>query len=74
MSKPLRVGILASSSRVPQVEFHMGVGKLTEAGFETVTVHRGPDLSHGIWWPEPWSFPLSARRPKHDGSNLKVND
>ena len=35
---------------------------LTEAGFEAITVHRTPDLPHGIWWPEPWSFPLSARR------------
>jgi hypothetical protein len=39
---------------------------LTEAGFEAVTVHRTPDLSHGIWWPEPWSLPLTARRPKSD--------
>ena len=37
---------------------------LTDAGFEAVTVHREPDLSHGIWWPEPWSLPISARRPK----------
>jgi SAM-dependent methyltransferase len=37
---------------------------LTDAGFEAVTVHRTPDLSHGIWWPEPWSLPLSARRPR----------
>jgi len=36
---------------------------LAEAGFEAITVHRTPDLSHGIWWPEPWAFPLSARRP-----------
>jgi len=39
MSEPLRVGILASSSCVPQVEFHMGLQKLHEAGFETV-VHE----------------------------------
>ena len=37
---------------------------LTETGFEAITVHRKPDLAHGIWWPEPWSFPLSARRPR----------
>jgi SAM-dependent methyltransferase len=37
---------------------------LTEAGFEAITVHRTPDFPHGIWWPEPWSFPLSARRPR----------
>jgi len=45
---------------------------LTEAGFEAITVHRTPDLSHGIWWPEAWSFPLSARRPKADVSGLKT--
>jgi SAM-dependent methyltransferase len=36
---------------------------LAEAGFEATTVHREPDFPHGIWWPEPWSLPLSARRP-----------
>ena len=46
---------------------------LTEAGFEAITVHRTPDLPHGIWWPEPWSFPLSARRPMSDVSGLKPN-
>jgi SAM-dependent methyltransferase len=39
------------------------VKHLAEAGFERITVHRTPDLQHGIWWPEPWSLPLSARRP-----------
>lgn len=39
MSNGLRVGILATSSCVPQVELHMGLGKLHEAGFETV-VHE----------------------------------
>lgn len=37
---------------------------LAEAGFEAITVHRTPDLPHGIWWPEPWSLPLSARKPQ----------
>lgn len=37
---------------------------LIEAGFEAIKVHRTPDFPHGIWWPEPWSFPLSARRPR----------
>jgi hypothetical protein len=36
---------------------------LADAGFEAVTVHRTPDFSHGIWWPEPWALPISARRP-----------
>ncbi len=39
MSQPLRVGIVAASSCVPQVELHMGLQKLHEAGFETV-VHE----------------------------------
>lgn len=38
---------------------------LAEAGFEEITVHRDPDYTHGIWWPEPWSFPMSARRPSN---------
>ena len=37
---------------------------LAKTGFETITVHRTPDLSHGVWWPEPWSLPLSARKPR----------
>ena len=35
---------------------------LTEAGFRKVTVHRAPDFSYGIWWPQPWSWPISARK------------
>ena len=37
---------------------------LAKAGFENIMVHRTPDLAHGIWWPQPWGFPLSARRPR----------
>lgn len=37
---------------------------LAEAGFEEIAVHREPDFAHGIWWPEPWSLPLTARRPR----------
>ena len=36
MSNPLRVGILATSSCVPQVELHTGLARLHDAGFETV--------------------------------------
>jgi len=36
MSSPLRVGILATSSCVPQVELHTGLACLHDAGFETV--------------------------------------
>ena len=37
---------------------------LAAAGFEEIAVHREPDFAHGIWWPEPWSLPLTARRPR----------
>ena len=36
---------------------------LKDAGFENIKVHRTADLVHGIWWPEPWAFPISARKP-----------
>jgi SAM-dependent methyltransferase len=36
---------------------------LKDAGFADIKVHRTADLVHGIWWPEPWSFPISARKP-----------
>ncbi|MFZ0917863.1 MAG: methyltransferase domain-containing protein [Candidatus Udaeobacter sp.] len=37
---------------------------LKDAGFTNIKVHRVADLVHGIWWPEPWAFPMSARKPK----------
>jgi SAM-dependent methyltransferase len=37
---------------------------LKKAGFEAITVHREADPAHGISWPERWSFPLSARKPR----------
>ena len=37
---------------------------LKDAGFTDIKVHRPADLVHGIWWPEPWAFPMSARKPK----------
>lgn len=36
---------------------------LNDAGFADVKVHRTADLVHGIWWPEPWAFPISGRKP-----------
>src|SRR5213078_240138 len=39
MSQTIRVGIIAASSCVPQVELHIGISRLREAGFETV-VHE----------------------------------
>jgi len=37
--------------------------ELTSAGFELIKVQRNPDFEHGIWWPEPWSLPITARKP-----------
>ena len=37
---------------------------LEKAEFERITIHRAPDFVHGIWWPQPWSLPISAWRPK----------
>jgi SAM-dependent methyltransferase len=37
---------------------------LTKAGFENITIQATPDFSHGIWWPEPWSWPITARKPR----------
>jgi SAM-dependent methyltransferase len=34
------------------------------AGFEEIKIHRTCDFRHGIWWPEPWSLPISARKPR----------
>ena len=35
---------------------------LHSVGFQDIKVHRTPDFRHGIWWPEPWSLPISARK------------
>lgn len=35
---------------------------LSSSGFDKITVHRDPDFAHGIWWPQPWSFPITARK------------
>jgi hypothetical protein len=36
---------------------------LTDAGFQRITIHRSPDFASGIWWPQPWSVPITARKP-----------
>ena len=36
---------------------------LKDARFANIKIHRMADLGHGIWWPEPWALPLSARKP-----------
>jgi SAM-dependent methyltransferase len=35
---------------------------LKDAGFVDIKVHWTADLVHGVWWPEPWALPLSARK------------
>ena len=39
------------------------IDHLQATGFSDVTVYDTPDFAHGIWWPEPWSFVISARKP-----------
>jgi SAM-dependent methyltransferase len=34
---------------------------LADAGFSDVQVHREPAFEFGIYWPEPWSVPITAR-------------
>lgn len=43
---------------------HDLIERLRRVGFEDIEVYRTPDFEFGIWWPEPWSLPLSARKPK----------
>ena len=35
---------------------------LKNAGFHAIKIHREPDFAHGVWWPQPWALPISARR------------
>jgi hypothetical protein len=35
---------------------------LRNAGFHVIKIHRDPDFAHGVWWPQPWALPISARR------------
>lgn len=37
---------------------------LRVAGFDDVVVHDTPDFQHGVWWPQPWSFPITAKKPR----------
>jgi SAM-dependent methyltransferase len=36
---------------------------LNAAGFESIKIHRALDFRHGVWWPQPWGFPISSRKP-----------
>jgi hypothetical protein len=40
---------------------HSIIQHLRKAAFHAIKVHREPDFAHGVWWPEPWGFPISAR-------------
>ena len=37
---------------------------LATAGFSDIKFHHEPVFQYGIWWPQPWSRPISARKPK----------
>ena len=39
------------------------VAHLARVGFIDIKVHRVPDFRHGVWWPEAWSLPISAKKP-----------
>ena len=42
---------------------------LKDTGFADIKVHRTADLVHGICWPEPWSLPISARKPNRPSNS-----
>ncbi len=35
---------------------------LSASGFTSIAVHREPCFRYGIWWPQPFSRPISARK------------
>jgi SAM-dependent methyltransferase len=39
------------------------LGSLAAAGFCDVRVRREPNVEHGVWWPGPDGWPITARRP-----------
>ncbi|MFZ3376201.1 MAG: methyltransferase domain-containing protein, partial [Chthoniobacterales bacterium] len=47
---------------------------LNDAEFADIKVHRTADLVHGIWWPEPWAFPVSARKPGAQTPGIAIKD
>jgi SAM-dependent methyltransferase len=36
---------------------------LEKIGFTGIEIYRPSTFRFGIWWPEPWSLPISARKP-----------
>lgn len=41
------------------------LSELARAGFSDIRVHEEPCSEFGIVWPQPWSLPISARRPEN---------
>lgn len=37
--------------------------RLADAGFTGIEIHRPTQFRFGIWWPQAWSLPISARKP-----------
>ena len=38
---------------------------LNATGFVDMVVHSTPDFRHGIWWPQSWSLPITARKARN---------
>jgi hypothetical protein len=34
---------------------------LRKAGSHAIKVYHEPDFAHGVWWPQAWALPISAR-------------
>ena len=41
------------------------INELVQAGFTDIRIHSEEVPEFGIFWPDPWSLPLSARRPEN---------
>jgi SAM-dependent methyltransferase len=44
------------------------LNELKNAGFHDITIYSGSDLPHGVYWPNKWSVPLSARVNSSDAA------
>ncbi|MGH8092749.1 MAG: methyltransferase domain-containing protein [Chthoniobacterales bacterium] len=77
MTNRTREGVI---QKFDQLHFHGGPGTTLEmrifsegdllqhlrtAGFSEIKIHLEPVFQYGIWWPQPWSRPISARKPKN---------
>jgi len=45
---------------------------LQAAGFTEARVRREFVFQYGIWWPQTWSWPVSARKPISDGPSVRT--